>query len=46
VYALDVTTGGVIWKYQAEGPVVSSPTYQDGVVYIGSMDHHVYALKA
>jgi outer membrane protein assembly factor BamB len=36
----------LIWKHQTEAAVVSSPTIQDGIVYIGSMDHHVYALRA
>jgi outer membrane protein assembly factor BamB len=28
------------------GPLVSSPAIAGGVVYIGSLDHHVYALEA
>ena len=46
VYSLDAKTGLMRWNYQTEAPVPSSPCVQDGVVYIGSMDHHLYALKA
>jgi outer membrane protein assembly factor BamB len=46
VYCLDAGTGALIWKFQTNGPVVSSATIHEGVVYIGSMDHQVYALRA
>ncbi|RMG93179.1 MAG: hypothetical protein D6706_15875, partial [Chloroflexi bacterium] len=32
------------WRYETGGPVISSPTIVDNVVYIGSVDHHIYAL--
>ena len=38
-------TGGATATYQ-EGPIPSSPIVADGIVYIGSTDHHVYALPA
>ena len=34
------------WKYTTNGPVVSSPAVVGGVVYVGSEDDNVYALKA
>ncbi|MFF9403827.1 PQQ-binding-like beta-propeller repeat protein, partial [Streptomyces sp. NPDC014744] len=34
------------WAYATDGKVQSSPAVVDGVVYIGSDDHHLYALDA
>src|SRR5215472_4885911 len=34
------------WHYPTSGPVYSSPAVVNGVVYIGSFDHNVYALRA
>jgi outer membrane protein assembly factor BamB len=36
----------VAWQYKTSGPVVSSPAIgYDGSVYVGSTDHHLYALS-
>ena len=43
---MDAGTGDLLWKFQANGPIVSSAAIQEGVVYIGSLDHQVYALRA
>ena len=34
------------WKYTAQGINLSSPAVVNGVVYVGSQDHNVYALNA
>ena len=36
--------GGVKWTFKAGGPIVTSPVIADGVVYIGAMDGHLYAV--
>ena len=36
----------VKWKFQTHGQVYSSPALADGVVYIGSNDHFLYAVDA
>jgi outer membrane protein assembly factor BamB len=36
--------GGVKWAFKAAGPIVTSPAIADGVVYIGSMSGHLYAI--
>ncbi len=36
--------GGIRWQFATGGPVRSSPTVSEGVVYIGSGDGNVYAL--
>src|SRR5579872_6211486 len=32
------------WKFATSGPVISSPTVANGMVYVGSTDHQLYAL--
>jgi outer membrane protein assembly factor BamB len=36
---------GIKWKFQAKGPIVSSPAVANGIVYLGSYDHFVYAIN-
>jgi outer membrane protein assembly factor BamB len=36
--------GGVLWKFETDGPVRSSPTVANGLVYVGSTDGILYAL--
>jgi outer membrane protein assembly factor BamB len=35
-----------VWEFVCEGEVRSSPTVADGVVYVGSWDHNLYAIDA
>jgi len=46
VYALNATTGALLWSYETNGEVESSPVVANGVVYVGSDDGNVYALNA
>ncbi len=46
VFALDASTGVLLWSYPTSGAVWSSPAVANGVVYVGSDDHNVYALDA
>src|SRR5262245_5832874 len=43
VYALDPTTGATRWRHETGGIVDSSPAVVEGIVYVGSADHFVYA---
>jgi outer membrane protein assembly factor BamB len=44
LYALDAASGAKLWNYSI--PVGgSSPAVADGIVYVGSFDSNVYALK-
>jgi outer membrane protein assembly factor BamB len=36
--------GGIRWKFHTGGAIVASPAIADGVVYIASMDGHLYAI--
>jgi len=45
LYALDASTGAVLWDYAMQ-LVESSPAVANGVVYVGSHDNNVYALNA
>ena len=41
--ALNARTGTVLWRFRA-GVIESSPLLVRGLVYVGSWDHHVYAV--
>lgn len=45
VYCLEANTGTLRWKYATGGAIPSSAAIADGIAYIGSTDHHLYALK-
>lgn len=46
-YALDANTGILKWSYVGgAGFVYSSPTYKNGVIYVGCIDNFVYAFNA
>lgn len=34
-----------IWKFKTEGIVASSPAVADGMVFFGSFDNYLYAVK-
>jgi len=46
VYALNVSTGMVIWNYTTGGSVTGSAAVDDSRVYIGSWDGNFYALNS
>ena len=46
VYALDTENGELIWSYETGAEVSSAPAVGGGVVYVTSLDRHVYALAA
>ena len=46
LYALNASTGALLWSYNTEGQARSSPAVANGVVYVGSLDNNVYALNA
>jgi outer membrane protein assembly factor BamB len=43
VYALNASTGALLWSFATGGNVISSPAVVNGVVYVGSGDHTLYA---
>jgi outer membrane protein assembly factor BamB len=43
---LDPNTGDEKWRVKTAEPVFSTPHVDNGVVYFGSSDHHVYAVDA
>ncbi|MDQ7052154.1 MAG: PQQ-like beta-propeller repeat protein [candidate division KSB1 bacterium] len=46
MYALNARSGALLWKYDTEGLVSSSPAIVDGRVYIGSGHPGVFCLNA
>jgi len=43
LYALNASTGALLWNYVTNRRVQGSPAVANGAVYIGSFDHNVYA---
>lgn len=46
LYALDRRTGRTIWVYKTSAPILGSPAYEGGAVYVNSMDHYCHAIKS
>lgn len=44
LHAVRTDTGILVWKFQAAGPIESTPSVASGFVYFGSMDGSVYAV--
>ncbi|MHB9131749.1 MAG: outer membrane protein assembly factor BamB family protein, partial [Armatimonadota bacterium] len=45
LYALDVTTGKLLWDYSLGVPITASPAISGNTVYISTYDGSVYALS-
>lgn len=45
VVALRLTDGQPQWRYRIEGGIVGSPAIYNGIVYVGSLDGSLYALR-
>ena len=46
VYALDQSTGKMVWEFSSSAPISSSPSIVGEIVYIGSDDGVVHGLNA
>ncbi len=46
VYSLRTSDGTVDWSYQTGSAIGGSPAYSDGVVFISSTNHYLFALNA
>ena len=46
MYAFAADTGKLRWRYRTGGRVKGGLAYSAGKVFVGSYDHHVYALNA
>jgi outer membrane protein assembly factor BamB len=44
VFALDVKTGKQVWQVEVDGDIFSSPCIANGMIVIGSLDKHIYAI--
>lgn len=44
LYCLEAKTGKEIWRFQTGGAITSTPHITDELIFIGSMDHTLYAL--
>ena len=45
IYALDESTGEVIWRFALPARVNSAPLFFNGMLYIGCDDGNVYAFE-
>jgi len=46
IYALDVSSGALKWKFKTGDVVHASPALANGALYVGSWDSYFYALDA
>ncbi len=46
LYALDANTGAEVWVYPTDMPLGHSPTIDNGVAYVGGLDHKLHAIDA
>jgi len=46
LFALSQSDGGIAWKAEFACPLLQSPAYNDGRIYIAGMDCRLYALDA
>jgi outer membrane protein assembly factor BamB len=46
LYALDLSTGEMVWTFPTPRRVSAMPIVAGGVVYVNCHDHHLYALDA
>src|SRR5207248_2539411 len=44
LYAFDATTGTPLWSFPTGDLIASSPALVNGVIYVGSNDHYLYAI--
>ena len=44
--ALNANNGNLSWRFDTELPLGNSPTYSNGVLYVGGFDRKLYALNA
>ncbi|MCK4821535.1 PQQ-like beta-propeller repeat protein, partial [bacterium] len=44
VYALDIRTGKLVWKFKTHDCIISSPSVVEGKVLIASYDHFLYCI--
>lgn len=46
LYALNAANGDIEWIYPTELPLGHSPTYHNGVLYVGGFDRRLHAINA
>lgn len=46
LYALDATSGYVLWRFRTGGPIISAPAVNNDWLFFGSADSNFYAVNA
>ena len=44
LYAINVESGDLRWRYRTDGPITSSPAASDSIVCVASSGYHVYGI--
>ena len=44
--ALDALTGELVWRFETDGEIESSPVTHNGLVFVGTRKGHLYAMDA
>ncbi len=45
LWALDADTGDTLWRFTTPGPIWTTPTVADGLVFIGTLNKMIYAVN-
>jgi len=45
VYALDASSGALLWSYATGGGINTAPAVADGTLYVGSFDKRLYVFR-
>ncbi|HAL46972.1 MAG TPA: hypothetical protein DCP37_04395 [Dehalococcoidia bacterium] len=45
LWALDAVTGDELWRFTTPGPIWTTPTVADGLVFIGTLNQMIYAVN-
>lgn len=45
-HAVDLATGSEMWSFKANGPIISTAAYSNGIVIVPSLDGNLYGLNA
>jgi len=46
LYAFNYNSGAQVWAYGTELPLGNSPTYFNGILYVGGFDHKIHAINS
>jgi len=45
IYGFNANNGFELWQTRTKGPIISTPTIYDDIMYVGGIDKHLYAIN-